>query len=99
MLEATECGTLDYGDTSSTCPAVQAAMACFDGAAQPHVEQVRITIEGDPIYEHFFIDNGVPVMIRDTRDDAFGLQEVTRTECSDVQILEADACSFIICAE
>jgi hypothetical protein len=99
LASTTDCGTLEYPNSPTTCPEVYEAIACFDGAAQPHIEQVRITVEGDPIYEHFFIDNGVPVLIRDTRADQFGAKQVTRTACSEVRVLEADACSFIVCDE
>ena len=95
-----ECGTLTYDNFEDTCPDAAAAFQCFDAAAQPHVEVVLTTIEGDPIYEHFFIENGDAILIRDTREDDFGAKQITRTTCSAVELVEAEAgCARLRCVE
>ena len=93
-----DCGTLEYRN-DNTCPDAAAALECFNSAAQPHVEVAFTTVEGDPIYEHFFIDNAAPVLIRDTREDNFGAKELTRTTCASVELSEFDGCAQLRCAE
>jgi hypothetical protein len=95
-----DCGTLEYSNFGDSCPDAAAAIACFNSATQPHVEVVFTTIEGDPIYEHFFIDAEAPVLIRDTREDDFGAQEITRTTCASVELDEFESgCARLRCAE
>ena len=95
-----DCGTLEYRNDVETCPDAAAAIACFNSAAKPHIAVVLTTVEGDPIYEHFFIDNAAPVLIRDTREDDFGAQELTRTSCASVELDEYDVgCARLRCRE
>ena len=100
LAQATvECGTLEYR-LDGACPDAATALQCFNSAAQPHIEVVYSTIEGDPIYEHFFIDTNGPVLITDTREDDFGPQEITRAECAAVEILESEVgCAQLRCVE
>ena len=93
-----ECGTLEFG-FGRGCPDTTAALQCFDGAsAAPHITQVFTTDEGDPIFEHFFVEDGNIVLVRDTREDDFGPQEITRTSCAAVSESETgDACLRIVC--
>lgn len=100
----TDCGELVF-DNSSSCPAVDPAEAidCFETGPRPYIKQTIVTIEGDPIVEHFF-DPGIRevVVFRDTRADAFGPQEITRSTCTSLVVSEGQiggGCKFVTCAD
>jgi hypothetical protein len=95
-----ECGTLELGNTPQACPDTAAALQCFDEAnTAPHITQIFISDEGDPIFEHFFVEDGSIVLVRDTREDDFGPQEITRTTCAALVESEVtgNGCTHLIC--
>src|SRR5262245_55438205 len=97
-----DCGTLLFDNVQEQCPDTAAALDCFDRSPRPHIEQVFISVEGDPIYEHFFADSERAILIRDTRADAWGPQEVTRSECAGGIAESAptvSGCLHVVCSE
>ncbi len=91
-----DCGELVFDNAG--CPSAAAALACFETSTQPRVVQVVTTIEGDPIYEHFFMDAGQIIAIRDTRADDWGPKTVTSQTCGALSLSgAADTCQLLRC--
>lgn len=98
-----ECGTLKFAYGIETCPDTSAALSCFTSSARPHIVQQRTTIEGDPIYEHYFgDDSGRVIALHDARADHYGSQRISRIGCSrgltELDLGEGQ-CAQIVCAE
>lgn len=94
----TDCGSVEITNSGSCDDDTAAVLACLGEADRPHALQVLTTVEGDEIYEHFFVeDDGTIVLLRDTRQDAFGSQEVSRIECSIVELAESASCARLSC--
>ena len=100
----TDCGDLLFGN-GGNCPVLDPAdaIACFNSSENPRIKQTMISIEGDPIIDHFFGPNA-PAVVRfhDTRQDAFGAQELTRSDCRALAVSDSAVgpnCKFVVCGE
>lgn len=97
-----DCGAVELGQCSGQDETVEApeAISClleaFAACEPVRADITRPTIEGDPILSTFFVlpegeGCGLVVFI-DSREDAFGSQEIDRYACT--ELTEATACPW-----